>query len=419
MKYPQKIHIFPGKLSGTVVVSGAKNSALRMLAASLLTKESITLTNFPTHLLDVQIHIDMLRLLGKEVDILENSVIITESKPLNTELNWNERSIRNTLLILGALTARFGEAKVPLPEGCKLGDRKFDLHFELITKLGAAVWQEKNQLFSKSNQSKLQGTTIELHIRSTGATENALLCAVLAEGKTEIINPHLRPEILDLIELLSKMGAEIKVNGSRSITILGVSSLQGAEHEVIPDNAEAITWAVAAAITNSEIKIKNFPKEQLEAPLLHLRKSGLTLNFQGSDAVVGKCNISPVEIATGPYPGINSDIQPVMALYGATSIGTTMVTDLRFKNRYQYLYELQKMGMEGYVEDNTLYIATRGRKLFGAEVEATDIRTGITLLLAGLIADKKTTINNAWQIFRGYNNLLEKMDKLNIKYQVE
>lgn len=416
--YPQKLHIFPSKLSGEVEVSGAKNSALRMLAATLLTKETITLTNFPVNLLDIRIHIEMLEQLGKKVHIENNTISIAEPKEISTILTWDKRSIRNTLLILGALTSRFGEAKVPLPEGCKLGDRKFDLHFELIKQLGAEVDQQKNQLIAKSIRSRLKGSTIELKIRSTGATENALLCSVLAEGVTEIINPHLRPEILDLIELLTKMGAKIKVNGWRSITVDGISKLNGANHEVIPDNAEAITWAVAAAITNSQIKIKNFPKEHLESPLLHLAHSGLKLTFKGSLATVEECDISPVEIATGPYPGINSDIQPVMAFYGSTSIGTTKVTDLRFKNRYQYLNELQKMGGKGFVENNTLHLIG-GQKLNGAEVEATDIRTGITLLLAGLIADKKTTINNAWQITRGYNDLLEKMSKLNIKFQVE
>lgn len=418
MKYPHQLHIFPGKLTGNITVSGAKNSALLMLTASLLTKESITLTNFPTQLIDVQIHIEMLRRLGKEVDVYENSVIITENQPLNTQLNWNERSIRNTLLILGALTTRYGKAKVPLPEGCKLGDRKFDLHLILLEELGAKVWEENNYLCSSTQRNSLLANTIDLSIRSTGATENAILCAVLAEGQTEIINPHLRPEIQDLIELLIKMGARIKVNGFRSITVEGVNVLQGAAHEVIPDNAEAITWAVAAAITNSEITIKNFPKKHLEAPLLHLVKSGLNLTYTNSEANVKACNTSPIEIATGPYPGINSDIQPIMALYGATSIGTTKVTDLRFKNRYQYLFELKKMGAKGFIDDNTLQLIG-GQQLNGAEVEATDIRTGITLLLAGLIAGKKTTINNAWQIFRGYNNLLEKMDNLNIKYKVE
>lgn len=416
--YPQKLHIFPSKLSGEVEVSGAKNSALRMLAATLLTKETITLTNFPVNLLDIRIHIEMLEQLGKKVHIENNTISIAEPKEISTILTWDKRSIRNTLLILGALTSRFGEAKVPLPEGCKLGDRKFDLHFELIKQLGAEVGQQKNQLIAKSIRNRLKGSTIELIIRSTGATENALLCSVLAEGVTEIINPHLRPEILDLIDLLTKMGAKIKVNGLRSITVEGVNKLNGAKHEVIPDNAEAITWAVAAAITNSQIKIKNFPKEHLESPLLHLAHSGLKLTFNGSLATVEECDISPVEIATGPYPGINSDIQPVMAFYGSTSIGTTKVTDLRFKNRYQYLNELQKMGGKGFVENNTLHLIG-GLKLNGAEVEATDIRTGITLLLAGLIADNKTTINNAWQITRGYNDLLEKMSKLNINFQVE
>src|SRR5690606_8730121 len=206
------LKVSKGKLVGTVKVSGAKNSALRLLAASILTDELVELNNFPNGLLDVQVHLEMLKVLGKSYTSDGDTVKIAEETSNITTLDWEERSSRNTLLILGALTTRFGEGKVPVPGGCQLGERKYDLHVMLLERLGAKVWGEANYLCAKVD-GRLKGNDIFLPMRSTGATENSIICASLAEGTSTVWNPHIRPEIMDLIDMLSKMGASIKVYG--------------------------------------------------------------------------------------------------------------------------------------------------------------------------------------------------------------
>ena len=223
MNYNSKVIVEKSRLEGVVKISGAKNSSLRLLAASLLTEETVELSNFPNGLLDVKIHLDMLEVLGKKYETKGDYVKITEVAGNSiTTLKWDERSIRNTLLILGALTARFGEGRVPLPGGCKLGERKYDLHVMLLERLGAKVWEEDDYLCAKSD-GRLIGTDIFLSMRSTGATENAIICGSLAKGTTTVWNPHIRPEILDLIDMLRKMGAKIDVFGQKCIQITGKS----------------------------------------------------------------------------------------------------------------------------------------------------------------------------------------------------
>ena len=223
------IKVQKGKLEGFVKISGAKNSSLRLLAASILTDETVFLTNFPNGLLDVQVHLNMLEKLGKTFSIKEDTVTINEiDSKTTTELNWDGRSIRNTLLILGALTARFGEGRVPLPGGCKLGERKYDLHVMLLENLGARVWEEGEYLCAKVDNGILKGNNIYLTMRSTGATENSIICGTLASGTTTIWNPHIRPEIMDLIDMLNKMGSNIKVYGQKCIVVEGVKKLSKA-----------------------------------------------------------------------------------------------------------------------------------------------------------------------------------------------
>src|SRR5690606_25802452 len=205
----ETLKISKGRLYGKVKVSGAKNSALRLLAASILTGEQVELNNFPNGLLDVQVHLDMLKVLGKDFTTANDNVVITENNSTATVVNWEGRSSRNTLLILGALPARFGEGKVPLPGGCKLGERKYDLHVMLLERMGAKVWEEENYLCAKV-EGRLKGNEIFLPMRSTGATENSIMAASLAVGETIVWNPHIRPEIMDLIDMLCKMGAKIK-----------------------------------------------------------------------------------------------------------------------------------------------------------------------------------------------------------------
>lgn len=411
MNPEDKIIVQPGKLVGQVEVSGAKNSALRLLAASLLTEDTMELNNFPNGLLDVKVHLDMLKVLGKSYVTNGDCVSISErASETTTQLQWEERSIRNTLLILGALTTRFGEGSVPLPGGCKLGERKYDLHVQMLETLGAKVWEEGDYLFAKCD-GHLQGADVHLSMRSTGATENSIICGTLAKGTTTVWNPHIRPEIIDLITMLNKMGAKIKVYGQKCIVIEGVDRLDGVKHSVIPDNMEALTWAIGSVITGGDVEIINFPFEHLEVPMVYLRESGMKY-YQGENSLIVKGgSFYPVEISTGPYPGINSDMQPLFAVYGALSKGESRIIDLRFPGRYAYAQELAKMGMKYEIKGEMLIIHG-GTPLHGATVKALDLRAGIALLLAGLTAEGPTTIESAWQIGRGYEHLDKKLEIL-------
>ena len=397
------------RLVGSVRVSGAKNSVLRLMAASLLTPGRIALHNYPNDLGDAQIHLGMLEALGKTCVQSGDALAISEDKPLQSQLDWPGRSIRNTLLILGALTARLGAGAVPLPGGCDIGasgERRYDLHVLVLESLGARVWTEGRMLLAEAPDG-LTGADVHLPLRSTGATENAILCGTLARGVTRIWNPHIRPEIIDLIAFLRTLGAKIEVFGQEHIEITGVEGLGAGEHRIMPDNVEALTWLVGAMVTGGEVEIVDFPHAHLEVPLIFLRESGARM-FRGDDALVvrgGRCY--PVDLATGPYPGINSDMQPLFAVYGAAARGESRLIDLRFPGRYAYAEELARLGLQHRTEGNVLRIV--GAPLTGAEVRALDLRAGIALCLAGLIADGVTTVRDAWQVERGYSNFAPKL----------
>ncbi|NLK34193.1 MAG: UDP-N-acetylglucosamine 1-carboxyvinyltransferase [Gracilibacteraceae bacterium] len=397
---------------GKVKLSGAKNSALKLQTASLLTDDDIYLSNFPNGLSDVIIHNEMLEALGKSVIANGDSLRIGGEIKSN-ELVWNGRSIRNTLLIWGAILARQGMSKVPLPGGCKIGERKYDIHQMVLEKLGAKVWVEGDSLCA-SSKGRLVGNDIHLPLRSTGATENAIISSCLAKGTTSIWNPHVRPEIIELIDVLKKMGANIHVRGNERIIVEGVDKLRGTTHVVMPDNMEALTYLVAAAITGGQIEIEGFPFEHLEVPMIFLQSSGLRA-FRGSDSLIVKdSDCYPIEISTGPYPGINSDMQPILAVFAACARGMSRIVDLRFPDRFGYAEQLRKMGVSIEVDKNQLVI-NGGNQLVGTTVYADDLRAGAALLLAGLVAEGRTIINNAEQIERGYENFIDKLMGLGAK----
>lgn len=406
------IVVSKSKLLGKVKVAGAKNSALALLPATLLTDDEVVLKNFPAELLDAQVQLEMLSALGKKITMDGDSTItIRKGGFSNTDLLWEGRSIRNTLLILGALTAKYGSAKVPLPGGCKLGERKFDIHINVLEALGASVWEEGEYLCAKV-KNRLVGADITLPIRSTGATQNAILLASLAEGTTRVWAPHIRPEILDLIDLIRSMGACVKVYGQEHIEIKGVKRLSGADHQVIPDNMEAITWLVAAVMTDGAVEIENFPFDHLEVVLAHLRSAGARL-YKGEKSLIvqgGECY--PIEISTGPHPGINSDVQPILAAWATKALGESRIVDLRFPGRYGYADEMAKMGVASRVSDGMLSIFGRGGDLKGAEVTALDLRAGAALALCGLSAEGETIIHDAWQVERGYSDFVGKLKML-------
>jgi UDP-N-acetylglucosamine 1-carboxyvinyltransferase len=399
-----------------VKISGAKNSVLRLLAASLLTSEKIVLYNYPSSLLDVDIHIGMLRKLGKKCVVIDSeTVIIEEETHPSSVLEWNERSIRNTLLILGALTARTGAGAVPLPGGCKLGERAFDLHELVLRSFGASVWQGHDMLYAEAPNGGLTGSDIHLPLRSTGATENAIIIGSLAHGITRVWNPHIRPEILDLITFLKNMGANIKVYGQEHIEITGVETLAGTKHTVIPDNMEAITWMIGSVMTGGDVEIHNFPYNDLEVALIHLRESGAKFYKNRESLIVRNGTCYPLEISTGPHPGINSDIQPILGAYATQAIGESRIIDLRFPGRYGYAEEMAKMGMRYAIDGNMLRIQGVGGELRGTEVKALDLRAGAALALCALTAEGETIIDDAWQIDRGYNEFRQKLLMLGVK----
>ena len=408
--------IHPSELNGEVQISGAKNAVLRHLAASILTDGRIILKNYPANMLDVQVHEEMLIALGKKITKSEGAVCIDGS--VNTSnLIWEKRSIRNTLLILGALLAKTGEGRVPLPGGCSLGDRKYDIHVGLMEAMGARVWQDDNYLCAKV-EGRLHACNYVLPIRSTGATENAIIMACLAKGTSRIWNPHIRPEILDLIALINKLGAKIIVNGQESIIIEGVDSLdRDAYHYALSDNMQALTYLIAGAIAGKELLIHNFPFNDLEIPLTFLRFSGLEYYQNGNDVIVRKCSPYPVDISTGPYPGINSDMQPLFAVWGALSKGTSTITDLRFVGRYGYAEEFAKMGVKSNVDNNRLLIYGGNAIKGGETVTALDLRAGAALLLLGLVADSPTRIDDFWMIERGYDDLVVTLTNLGVKVE--
>lgn len=401
----------PSRLQGKVKVSGAKNSVLYLQTASLLTSERIVIDNYPAGLLDAQVHTEMLEFLGKKCTVDTDKLIVEESVPPPERLEWSGRSIRNTLLILGTQLVRNGAGAVPLPGGCKLGERKYDIHEMLLRKMGAEVWEEDEYLCASAPQG-LTGADIHLPLRSTGATHNAILCGCLAKGVTRVWNPHVRPETIDLVRFLESMGASITIYGQEHIEIIGQEGLAGTRYRVLPDNMEAISWLVGAVVTQGDVEIENFPWSDLEVPLIHLRESGAKF-YQGDNSLIvrgGRCY--PIEISTGPYPGINSDMQPLFAVYGACANGQSRIVDLRFAGRYGYAEEFNRMGGDFRVEENILKI-NGGNKLTAAEVTALDLRAGIALVLAGLVADGESLVKDAWQIERGYNDFLCKMKSLN------
>lgn len=408
----QSLLVSKSRLEGRVAVAGAKNSALRLLAASILTDEPVRLTNYPAGLLDAQIHVGMLEALGKSATTVGTDEIrITQTAPLSTQLVWPGRSIRNTLLILGTLTARYGAAAVPLPGGCRLGERQYDIHVNLLEQLGARVWDDEAYLYAEAPNG-LVGTDLHLRLRSTGATENAVLAATLAKGTTRVWNPHIRPEVLDLIAMLNSMGAKITVHGQEHIEIEGVEALGAADYSVMPDNMEALTWLVATGATGGEVEIAGFPVHDLEVILAHLRSAGATYEQRDGSLFVRGEHCYPFEISTGPHPGINSDVQPIMGAWAARARGESKIIDLRFPGRYGYADEMAKMGLTSRVEGDWLHIQGADGKLTGASVRALDLRAGAALAICGLMADGETTVTDAWQISRGYVDFAEKLRSL-------
>lgn len=398
-------------LRGAVTVSGAKNAALPILAATILGTTETVLEGVPD-LKDVSIMIEVLKSLGVKVDREGKNTLRINACSLNGyETSYELTSkMRASSLVMGPLLSRMNSAVNPLPGGCNIGARPIDLHLKGFKALGADILEEPGSITATT--SGLKGANIYLDFPSVGATQNIMMAAVLAEGETIIDNAAMEPEIVDLASFLNKMGARIMGAGTSSIRIIGVSSLKGTTHQIIPDRIEAGTFMVAAAITGGDILVKNSIPSHMKPIIAKLRESGSDVIIDDDCMrVVGNKIVNPFDIKTLPYPGFPTDMQAQFMSLMTISNGTSVMKETVFENRFMHATELMKMGANIKLMGREAIV--KGTKnLIGSEVAATDLRAGAALILAGLVADGVTSISNIYHIDRGYENIEEKFSSL-------
>lgn len=399
-------------LKGRVRASGAKNSVLPIIAASLLADGKSTIYEIP-YLNDVKIMCELVKYLGASVEISEDSTRLEIScRTLSDSTAPYElvNKMRASFLVAGPLLARTGAARISLPGGCAIGSRPIDLHLKGFTALGASITQGHGYIEAKKS-GRLKGGKIYLDFPSVGATENIMMAASLAEGATTIENAAIEPEIVDLATFLTTMGAEIKGAGTDTIKISGVKELKPACHTIIPDRIEAGTFMVAAAITGGDVVVENVVTDHLKPISAKLREAGVEVSEELSSVHVKGGNVKAVDIKTHPYPGFPTDMQSQMTSLLSVASGTSMVIETVFENRFMHVSELKRMGACIKVEGRSAIIEGCG-KLTGAEVKATDLRAGAALILAGLTAEGTTEITNVEHIDRGYIKIDEKLRSL-------
>ena len=400
------------KLSGEVDINSAKNSILPIIVSTILSPNDIAIQNIPM-LEDVQVILNLLDGLNCNISYsnIDKSLKINtiNLKPLDTT-NELVRKMRASFLIMGPMLARFGYCKLSMPGGCNIGSRPIDLHLKGFKTLGAEIIQGHGFVEAKSK--KLTGKTIYLDFPSVGATENIMMAAALAEGTTIIENAAEEPEVWDLANFLNSMGAKISGAGLGKITIEGVKSLSGITYKPIFDRIEAGTFMVAAAITNSIIKINDVKEEQMRPLIEKLKECGVALRKDGNGILVdGSLDKRPVDIKTLPYPGFPTDMQPQMMALLSVVKGPSIITETVFENRFMHVAELVRMGAKIKIDGRTAVIDGVD-SLTGCEVKATDLRAGAAMILAGLVADGITEISDIYHIDRGYLNIEEKFRRL-------
>ena len=401
------------ELKGTLKISGAKNSALPNMAATILTDEPIILDNIP-NLLDVQIMKKLLEHIGFSIKRLSDGKFLFQQKEINSLDAPYElvSKMRASILVLGPLLARFGYAKVSLPGGCAIGTRPIDLHLKALEKMGAKISLEHGYVIAKAPKG-LKGAEINFEKITVTGTENILMASVLADGITVINNAAREPEVVDLAKMLKKMGAKIEGEGSSRIIVKGVKKLNGVNHKIIPDRIEAGTFAVLSALFNGKIKLKNYPIQYLEYVHKKLEEIGIYVIPVGRDEVIIKREkiLRPTNIETKEYPFFPTDLQAQFMTLLSIVDGLSTITENIFENRFMHVQELERLGANIKVIGKTAFI--KGVKgLTGAEVQATDLRASAAMVLAGLIAEGKTRIYNIYHLDRGYENLDEKLKKL-------
>jgi len=400
------------KLSGEVNISSAKNSVLPILAATILRGGKCTIKNSPM-LEDVFVLCDVLKTLLAKVNIDKANNIVEIDTSNLSDVNVSDelvRKMRASFLVMGAMLARFGRFKISLPGGCNIGSRPIDLHLKGLAALGAKI--KVGHGYVEAVADNLVGANVYLDFPSVGATENIMMAATLAKGTTVIENAAKEPEIIDLAMFLKKLGANIQGEGSDTITIIGVEKLTGIEYQPIFDRIEAGTFMIAAAITNSTITLKGINERYLKPVIAKLREMGVKIDINNDTMVInGEVELKPIDIITMPYPGFPTDMQSQMMSLLAKVEGTSIITETIFENRFMQVGELTRMG--GNIKiDGRSAIIEGVHDFTGAEVKATDLRAGASLILAGLCAKGETVINDVYHIDRGYVSIEKKLKAL-------
>ena len=411
-----KIH--GGKeLEGKIKISGAKNSAVALLPATILCDDTVTLHNVPD-ISDVDALVDILNYLGAKVDNYEEESYRIDTKQMQNREIIEEMSnkLRASYYFMGALLGKYKKAVVSYPGGCSIGSRPIDLHLKGFESLGAKIKYEENNIIISAEE--LKGSNIYLDFASVGATINIMFAAVKAEGTTIIDNAAREPEIVNIAMFLNSMGAKITGAGTSTIRIKGVKNMHSSVHEVIPDRIEAGTYIMIGACACKSLVVENIIPEHLEALTQKLLEMGVDLKIEDESIYVSNKNkLKAVKIKTQVYPGFPTDMQQIMSSLMTTAEGRSVIEETIYENRFQNLYEIKKMGANVEINSNKGYIFGP-TKLRGKTVNATDLRAGASLVLAALIAEGTTTINNADYILRGYEHITEKLTSLGAKIEL-
>ncbi len=414
-----KIRIRGGnRLKGTIPISGAKNAALPLMAASLLTEDTLRLGNLP-HLVDISTLATLLAELGVSISMDGDApgghfgrvLALKAGRIASTTAPYDlVRRMRASVLVLGPLVAREGVARVSLPGGCAIGNRPVDLHLKGLEQLGAEITVESGYIEARAPKGGLKGGHIVFPFVSVGATENLMMAAALAKGETVLSNAAREPEVMDLARCLIAMGAEIEGVGTDTLTIQGSPSLSGASHNVIPDRIETGTYAMAAAMTGGDVELAGAEVGHIESLIEKLREAGVRVTEIGHGIRVarGRARVRGIDVMTEPYPGFPTDLQAQIMSMMSISVGAAMITESIFENRFMHVPELGRMGANINVHGASAMV--RGvTELTGAEVMATDLRASVSLVLAGLVAKGETVINRVYHLDRGYERLEEKL----------
>jgi len=403
-------------LQGEIRIAGAKNSALPILASTLLTHETVQVCNLP-HLFDITTMIELLGCMGVEPVVDEKLNVEVNSSTIKHFSAPYElvKTMRASILVLGPLLARYGKAEVALPGGCAIGSRPVNLHISALQAMGADIVVE-NGYIKASVDGRLKGAHILMDLVTVTGTENVMMAATLADGETIIENAAKEPEVIDLADCLVKMGAIISGHGTDTITIIGVNELKGCSYSVMPDRIETGTYLIAAAATRGRIKVKDTRPDILESVLIKLEQSGADIKVGDNWIELDMHGQRPksVSLRTAPYPAFPTDMQAQFTALNAIADGTGSITETVFENRFMHVHEMNRMGADMVVEGNT--VTVKGvNALKGAPVMATDLRASASLIIAGLVSENETVVDRIYHIDRGYECIEEKLQLLGAK----